>query len=208
MSAAQLLEEKYEHWKLNKSSNGHVTLFSPPEKRVLKVSYDTIHYSNELTENTSELQKHIETVYKAYVKESNVNVFTHIGYRSIQILESDLKAQELAEVIFEKFYNQQGDIRKISADDIGDTVFILDGVKDGHLNHVKIGPTRKDEAIAYFNSAFELDSSRLETDCYLYVDIDVYKGEGVNKDNALQILEKNISINKNITEQYIEYISK
>jgi len=204
--AAQLLEGKYKEWKLNKQ--GDIFLYSPDEQKILRVSSNSLIYSNDMVADTSECIKHIDMIATKVIKDSSVKELSHVGFRNIMIIGTNFGFSELANLIYEKFY-QGGEVSKISSDKIKDTVFVLDGEKNNISNHIKIGPVKMDEALANFNPLFDIDKNVLVDDSYVYIDIDTYKkGVITETDNVKSLLEDFISENRRISSEYLSYIEK
>jgi hypothetical protein len=206
IAAAQNLEEKYDEWRMNKQ--GDVLLISPSERKVLRASYNSIIYSNEGDCDTTELTKHIETLYRKSIKDSGVTDVKHVGIRTIQIIETSFKFKELSDLIYNKFYKKDF-LGEISAEKVNDTIFVLDGEKNGISNHVKIGPMAKKEALQHFSSTFEVDDSKLLGDSYLFVDVDTYVSDfSMNSHKLDEMLPRLLVENKRISDGYLGYIEK
>lgn len=207
VEAAKQMEGSYPHWQIPKGKQGDIALISDDEKKILRIKYDTIIYTNETSRgSTDELTRHLTKVFKKLIQESGVTEMRHIGCRSTTIFGLEFKYSEIVQIMYEKFYRQDGPLREISANKNIDTAFILDGEKNGIKNHVRIGPMSKEEALSNFNSNFDIDTSDFKEEAYLFFDIDTYIGES-HSSTALEKLEQVVSANKEILEGYKNYIS-
>ncbi len=197
------IEDKFEEWRAPKHED--IELFSPSEKKLLQISYDTITYLNEGKADTKELYNYISTIFQRGTKELGLSKIRRIGFRQIQILECSFTFKELVDLTYKKFYSQNEDVKNISIGVPRDTIFVLDGEKNGFLNHVQIGPVNKADAAKYFNSSFP--DKKIETgDCNLFIDVDVFINNTLTPENSMDRLNKAIEENLRITDSYIEYI--
>lgn len=202
---AAKLEKSFEEWRALKHDD--ISLYSPSEKKILRITSDSITYLNEKEESTKELFQYINELFNKSVKSLSINKIKRIGVRNSQVLECPFKYEELVDLIYRKFYLQNEKLKKISVDKPKDTVFILDGVKNNFLNHVQIGPVNKEDGVKYFNSNFEIEKDTLKS-TNLFVDIDVFIGEGLNKQNAMNKLNEAIKENLRLVNLYIEYLNQ
>lgn len=203
IKAAHLLEDNYAHWKIQDMQN--VTLTSPDEKKLLQIAYNNFLYQNEDSGNTSELLSHSEKVFKGIQKD--LKEILHIGFRNMQILGSNFEFQELVKVLFDKLYGSKNQIMEISCDEPRDIAYILDGVKDGFLNHVRLGPTTKEEALSRFDPQFnDHDIEKSDFKSYLFIDIDTYVQKDIITDNTIKILTSLIRENNRIIKEYTDFL--
>ena len=202
---AKELEAKFEEWRAPKHDD--ITLYSPKVKKLLQVGFDTITYLNESEENTQELISYLKPVFEKCTSSLEVNNIRRIGFRNTQILTCAFKFQELNDLIFRKFYSGNKDFKSISSDLPRETVFILDGTKNGFQNHVQIGPVNREEALKFYNSGFDVDKDSIG-DTNLFVDVDVFQLEGLNSKNTIERLEDSVKENLRIIRDYIKYLTQ
>lgn len=199
------LEKNFEEWRALKHDD--ISLYSPSEKKILRITSDSITYLNEKEENTKELFQYINELFDKSVKSLSINKIKRIGVRNTQVLECSFKYEELVDLIYRKFYSQNENLKKVSVDKPKDTVFILDGIKNNFLNHVQIGPVNKEDGVKYFNSNFEIEKDTLKS-TNLFVDVDVFITEGLDKQNAMNKLNEAIKENSRLVSLYIEYLNQ
>lgn len=202
--AAKELEGKFEEWRASKDSD--VVLYSPSQKKFMQITAGIITYVNEGKEDIDELKEYLKKIFEKSTDSFSISQIRRIGFRNTQVLESTFKFQELVDLIHRKFYSQSKEIKNISGKEPKDVVFVLDSIKNGFLNHVQIGPVRKEEALKYFNSSFESDIE-LSADNNLFVDTDVFLTENLEVENTLDKLDKAIQENLKIINEYISYLS-
>jgi len=202
---AKKLESKFPHWNIKKYYN--VTLYNEKERKLMEVNYDSITYVNETMHDTKEMFDYVSQIYKDYVDSYGISKIRRIGFRYSQVLISELKYDDIVDLIYKKFYSKEEKIKKISADKQRDTVFVLDGLKNGFSNHVQIGPVKNNEISHYFNSAFSLDLSGVK-DQNIFIDVDVSLVEDISKNDAIKKLEEASKENFRIVSEYLDYLNE
>lgn len=202
---AKELESKFEEWRAPKHDD--ITLYSPEAKKLLQVNSDTITYLNELEESTQELISYLKLFFEKCTSTLGVKNIRRIGFRNTQILTCAFKFQELNDLIFRKFYPDNKDFKGISSDLPRETVFVLDGTKNGFQNHVQIGPVNKEEASRFYNSGFDVGKDSVgETN--LFIDVDIFQLEGLNSKNTIERLEDSVKENLRIVNDYRKYLTQ
>ncbi|HEV2339644.1 MAG TPA: hypothetical protein VGT05_02625 [Patescibacteria group bacterium] len=202
-SLAAGVEDKFEEWAAQKHED--IALYSPSEKKILQITFDTITYLNEGKNDTKELYDYISKIFTKSTKELGVNQIRRLEVRHTQVLEASFEFNELVELIYKKFYAQNEDVKNISADTPRDSVFVLDGSKNGFLNHVQIGPVKKDQGIKAFNSSYPDNKTDIK-DSNLFIDVSIFIEGGLTAENTLEKLDKAIKENLRVTKDYLGYI--
>lgn len=167
IKAAHILEDKYPHWKIQDLRN--VTLYDPNEKKLLQIAFDNIFYQNVGSGDTSELLSHLEKIFKEIKKD--IKEIVHVGFRDVRILGSNFEFKEFVKILFDKLYGNKIQIKEISCDEPKDVAYVLDGEKGEFLNHIRIGPTTKEEALFRFHQQFnnDRDIEKSEFKSYLFI---------------------------------------
>jgi len=201
---AKSIEKEFEHWRI--SSKSDVTLYNIESKSLIKIKFDSILFLNEGEQGaTDELIENVKNIFTKLVEGSDVKEFRHIGCRKQFVIETDFNYSDLADLTFKKFYSSQEFLKEASVTDkVMDTLFVLDGKKNGLRNHVQIGPTLKEQALQSFAPSFE--HKELEEKSFLFFDIDVFKVDDITKENAIKTFTETIKNNIEITESYMKYV--
>lgn len=202
---ASEFEDKFEEWRAKKSDD--IALYSPTDKKFLQIAYDVTTYVNESGQNTDELQDLMSQVMKKNVKELGVSQIRRIGFRITKIMNTKFNFSDLVDLIYKKFYSDAEEIKSISTDKPRDVVFVLDGEKNGFLNHVQIGPVRKEEALNFFMPHFDHEKELIE-ELNLFVDIDVFLKDNIEAGKVSEILKAIIEENQRILTKYFEFLVK
>jgi len=198
---AGAFETDFEEWRASKPDD--VTLYSPKKKEFLQVGSDVVTYVNEADNQKERATKLIDAATKNFIEDCSIKEIRRIGFRNTRVYSSKIEFDELVDLIYKKFYSSTKNL-KISADTPKDVVFVLDGLKNGLLNHVQIGPVKDVEARKYFSSNFDNDI-KLE-DNNLFVDIDVYTNKDLKKEETTDTLKVLIRENERLIEEYLKYI--
>jgi len=192
-------ENSYEHWKIDNRQD--ITLYSPKEKKLLQILYNTVLYINEKEENLEELKDNVKKSFSGLSGENKE--FKHLGFRNIQILGLKFEFKDLVELLYKKIYNT--DILDISCDEANDVLFSIHATKDGIRNNVMLGPVTPDEAVFRFDSQFGAKDDFIQNQkfkSYLFIDVDTYCKDGEDINNIDNLIEKNYKI----ISDYIDYI--
>ena len=200
---ANIFVQEYEDWQID---NNNATLVSPKEKKFLEIKSDTISYLNEGQENVDEAKTQIGKIFQENVNEHSVNQIRRIGFRNTQVLSCSFSYEEITDLIYRKFYSQDEKIKRISTDTPRDVVFVLDGFKNGFLNHVQIGPVVKEEALNLIKPQFKTAIETL-TEVSLFIDVDVFIADDLTNENCLNKLNDITNENLRIVKEYIKYLS-
>lgn len=200
---AEKLESKFKEWR---GEAANITLYSPEDKKFLQITSDTLTYLNEKDSYPEELVNYIEKSFAA-CKEHPLSVkdVRRVGVRSTNLLKSNFEFQELVDLIYKKFYREGNQFSDLSADEVKDVMFALDGEKNGFKNHVHLGPTKKDEGLSHFKSNFDIETETIN-ESNLFIDVDVFTSEGLNTTNSLDELRKAILESKRIVDDYLDYV--
>ncbi|MBI4039131.1 hypothetical protein HY384_04200 [Candidatus Daviesbacteria bacterium] len=202
--AASEYENKFEEWLAEKSDD--VTLYTPSEKKFLQIASDKITYLNESKKDFTELDTIVKKAFKSLNKLANLKKVGRIGVRATEVWSTNLKLNELKDIIFNKFYNQDKKLKVLVGESIKDAVFVLvSEQQNGLKSRVQIGPVNKQQAIKRFQANFsEEDNVDKLTDANLYVDIDVFEVENLT---ATNVEDKLTTAHKEVTKLLKEYNS-
>lgn len=196
------LEGEFEEWRVSKSDD--ITLYSPEKKEFLQMGSDNITYVNESEDERTKAQKLIEAATDDFIKNCSIEEIRRVGFRNTQVFSCKVEFEELVDLIYKKFYSSTKTLKNISADTPKDVVFVLDGLKNGFLNHINIGPVKSVEARKYFGSGFEDEIKLGESN--LFVDIDVFAIENLKKDKIFDTLNSTMKESKRLMDDYLKYI--
>ena len=207
---AQILESEFPDWQIDQGRRTQIVLFSREDKEFLKVGYNSLVYVNESIDNISRFLKFLKSV-SAKFEENDIEIYLHLGCRNLSFFETELNYPELSEIIFEKFYGSQKRLREISAGEVRDVAYTLDGEKNGFQNHCRLGPMLKPQMIETFKSGFDIGEANISEDkTYLYLDVDIYTIDPKvsNLRNAIDSFEKVYEENKRIFGEYLNFIKQ
>jgi len=197
-------ETDFEEWRAPKHSD--VSLYSPTKKKYLHLTSDSISYVSE-GEEKDEAEYYINKVFLKLANSHGIKEIRWVGFRNTQILESKFKFEELAEVVFKKFYSSSKQITKISGSELKDVVFVFDSKNNDFYNHIQIGPVRQREALERFRAGFSTQQIDLK-DNNIFIDLDVFKDLNIKTEEATKNLTEAIKENKRIFDDYMNYLSE
>jgi len=207
---AKEIESEFEEWRANKSSD--VDLFSPESRELFQLTASSLTFLKEGKSRLLDTGSPAISKSKRYLKETllrdsefSIEKIQRIGFRTIQTFESDFNFNDLADLIYKKFYSNSESLTNICGDVIEDVAFVVNSTRNGLFVHTKIGPMTKDEALKTIDSNFELEKN-IEKE-QLFIDIDVSVREGLSMENADDIIDKIIQENIKIAKEYLDYLS-
>lgn len=210
LTTAQLMEGDFPDWKIERGSRSEISLYKNEDKEILKIRFNSFSYINEAGNDISKFKKFLKVASEHFAK-NEVTDYMQFSYRHTIFLKTELKFTELVEILYEKFYGSQAELKEISVDKVNDIGFALDGEKGGYLNRCKIGPVKKEQMLGIFNPTFELDETKLsKDDTYIYFDIEVYKDKPkfVILLDAHRELDEMVQICMKIEKSYIDFVEK
>ncbi len=204
MSVGKIIESEFPHWKSQAGQN--VVLFNDETKNLVQIKYNSVLFVNEGGEENKALFDFVKKVYEKLVVDFDVTEIQHIGCRRQKVYQTKFGFTDLVDLTFNKLYGNIEVLKNISGKIIRDTLFVLDATKDGLGTHIQLGPSQVVQAEDFFKSQF--DRTPLDVDKnYLIADIDVYKKEGLSKENGVRDLELIINSNNEILSSYLEFLS-
>lgn len=205
---AQLFEQEFPDWQIDKGVRSNILLFSKENREYLKISFNSLSYAIENTDDLSKFRKFLKLVSDKF-QENGIELFQAMDCRNLLFYETDLSHSELSEIIFEKFYGSQERLRSISSEKVRDVAFTLDGEKNGYVNNCRLGPMQKDQLLEAMKSAFEIDSSEIaDSKTYLYQEIiiSLLDPKFDNLKASVEILDGLVEENKRVTKEYLDLV--
>jgi hypothetical protein len=210
LSTAEMFESEFPDWQIDKGVRSNIILFSKENKEHLRVSFNSFAYGAEGSSDSGKFKQFLKTIVKKFT-ENKIEIYQSLEFRNLTYFESDLKYEELSDLLFDKFYGSTDKIRSISADTVRDVAFTLDGEKNGILNNCRFGPMKKVQVMNTFNSAFEYGGAELDEDkTYLSLDINTYVTEPKIESlkDAKTLLEELEEENKRLAKGYFDLITQ
>lgn len=210
LNTAEMFEGEFPDWQIDKGVRSNIILFSKEDREHLRVSFNSFAYGAENSSDLGKFKKFLKTVESKF-SENKIETYQSLDIRNLMYFESDLKYEELSELLFEKFYGSSDRVRSISADTVRDVAFTLDGEKNGILNNCRFGPMQKDQVTDTFKSTFDFEGGELDEEkTYLSLDINTYiidpKIDGLrDAKNKLEELEEE---NKRLVKGYLDLITE
>jgi hypothetical protein len=199
---ASSIEEDYEDWQA-KHNPSEGLLIDNTLKKSLKITSNSLTLILENNELFSKLKEEAHQIFLLFLEPTKIKKITRIGVRRMGVYESSVKYQSLVNNFYDSFYANAKAIKDIAADSVEDVAFILDGVKDGYRNHVRLGPLKPEQAPIYYQTNFN-EQLELKKETNLYLDVDTYTDVENDYDTAEKSVDGVIDNNKAVFTEFLK----
>ena len=161
-------------------------LYSLDSLEVMTFNSRAISYISESHTQASKTNNHIvknvAEAFAKYRKQFDIKEVRRIGYGAVKILETEIKFEELCELISKKLHSSNKSLLSILLEgkprDVG---FRVDGQKNNFKNHFAINSANSQKSTVLFNSSFaQLERDFKLSDNNLHLEIDVFTDSGEN----------------------------
>lgn len=210
LDIASVFEDEYKEWSEIQPNN--FVLYNPDNLTGLVFATNSTAAVGEGDNQDQDyLKEKITSSMNKYYTDASVKVIRRTGFAIVKVLESEFNYEDLAELLFRKFYSDNPILEELSFDSKPrDVVFVLDGEKDGLLTHVEIGPVRSNEAISRFNSNFTRNDKIELGESNLFIAVDVFDNKEFianSFDEIKELIEKCQEKANKLMDKYFEYIT-
>ncbi len=203
---ASQFEEKFEEWRSDRSND--ISLYSPSKSELLQISYDKITYLCEKDCSLRSLESFVNKGFNELNRVAKFKQIRRVGLRRTQVYTTNLKFEELVELIYKRFYSDKKDLGQISGESVRDVVFVLDSTKNGLNNHIEIGPVTKQEALKRFDSVFGYSKAQIDSlgDANLFIDVDLSQVESLTGTKVNSLVSSSIYEVDRLISEYLKYV--
>jgi hypothetical protein len=203
---ASSIEDEYEDWQASHNPSEGI-LTDATKKKVLKITSSTLTLILEDSAGFSSMPEEVHRMFLLFLEPTRISEIKRIGVRRSGIYETDSKYQVLTDGFFDAFYGNKDAIKSVAADEVGDISVILDGVKDGYKNHVRMGPLKPDQTPIYYRSDFS-DKVEIKKETNLFLDVDVYSDVKTTYEDAGKTVNPVIETNAAIYDGLLDLVKK
>ena len=196
---ASSIEDDYEEWRA-KHNPSEGLLVDSTNKKSLKITSQSLTLITENDSIFSKLEEEVQQLFLLFLEPTKISKIRRIGVRQMGVYETSDKYAEIVSKFYDSFYANTDKIDSIAGDSVEDVAFILDGVKDGYKNHIRLGPLRPEQASMYFTS--EYGELNLKKETNLYIDVDAYLDDEIDYETAKKNLKAIVANNKSIYDGF------
>lgn len=180
--------EEFEHWRAKRNPDSAL-LFDMEGRRGLNIDARSITYATEKSVKDSELSDKLIKYATLFLEGTNVTKFNHVGIRRTGIFETNLSYDVYVKRFFEAFLNKDVGLDAIVTDTIDDTLYVLEGTKDGFTTRLKLAPLKKHQFREHFSiEEFTPEDLDLRKETSIVIDIDFFTQIETDEEAALDNL--------------------
>lgn len=188
--------EEFGNWKATRSPDS-AFLFNRENRTGLNVDGNSVTIKSERDDIGNRIVGELARYSTLFLDTTNVVEFDHVGIRKISIFEMEHKYSDYIEKFYDAFYKDKDQVKETLVDTIEDTLYILEGIKDGFHLRIKFAPLKKDQfRLFYDRDEFTPKDFELKKETNFFIDVDIFSNTEKDYTQSIEELEKIYELHK------------
>lgn len=181
--------EDFGNWKATRNPDSAL-LFSEKTRTGLNVSNNSISIITESADVGQNLVTELSKYSTLFLDSTNITDFGHTGVRRTSVYETTVKYTDYVEKFLDAFMNSNDEMKEIAFDSVEDTLYVVEGIKDGFGVRVKFAPLTADQFDVYYGKMdFTPKDFALKKETNIFIDVDVYSESEKDYSKTLEDLQ-------------------
>lgn len=200
--------DEFEKWSAKRGPDAAL-LYSTEKRTGIVVENNSIALNTEDANLGKDMFHPMVKYSTLFLEENKVEKFNHAGIRRIGIFDLSISYDKYVERFHQAFFNHESQLEKAIADTVKDTLYLVEGVKDGYEIRLKMAPLKQEQLKAHFPfDEFTPKDLELKKETSVLVDFDVYTSVENDFEGSLDNLENIQSIHSSTYENIVEILKK
>ena len=195
--------DEFEHWRAKRSPDAAL-LFSEKKRSGLNIDSRSITYTTEKLNTNTNMSSQLIKYSTLFLDNSNVATFNHVGMRRIGIYSTNITYDEYVDKFVNAFLNINSGLPGLIADKVEDTLYVIEGIKDGFMTRLRLAPLKQDQFESHYTpEIFTPKNLLLKKETNIIVDLDIFLQNESDNEAATTNL---IAIEKSLEDSYNQLI--
>jgi hypothetical protein len=181
--------DEFENW-LAKRNPDMAVLIAQKRRTGLRVESNSLTLTAENKNAGVNISSDMGRYATLFLEENKIERFSHVGLRRIGIYDTPISYEKYVNNFANTFFSNENPAIQLAADSIQDTIFVIEGIKDGYNTRLKIAPLKPDQLKDFFPfEEFTPEDLKLKQETSILIDLDVYSSVENNFDSTLDNLK-------------------